>query len=94
MGAPTERAIYTIKYAIATMPIKQRGYNFKQASYMRWAGRELLMQLNKYPQIPPLMVIESFRDECDSYSRLNPKTSYTFSCAKDMLEWIIDLLIS
>ena len=57
MGAPTEIAIYTIKYAIATMPIKQRGYNFKQASYMRWAGRELLMRLNKYPQIPPLMVI-------------------------------------
>ena len=37
MGAPTERAIYTIKYAIATMPIKQSGYNFKQASYMIWA---------------------------------------------------------
>ena len=50
MGAPTEIAIYTIKYAIATMPIKQRGYNFKQASYMRGAGREVLMRLNKYPQ--------------------------------------------
>ena len=84
MELPTKRAIYTVRYAIATMPVIQRGYNFEQASYMRWAGREVLMRLNKYPQIPPLMVIESFRDECDSYSCLNPKTNnqefiFTFS---------------
>ena len=40
MESPTERAIYTVRYAIATMPIIQRGYDFEQASYMRWAGRE------------------------------------------------------
>ena len=40
MESPTERAIYTVRYAIATMPVVQRGYNFEQASYMRWAGRE------------------------------------------------------
>ena len=33
MGSPTERAIYTVRYAIATMPVVQRGYNFEQASY-------------------------------------------------------------
>ena len=94
MESPTERAIYTVRYAIATMPVVQRGYNFEQASYMRWAGREVLIRLCKHPEIPPLIVIESFRDECDSYSCVNPRTSYVFSCAKDMLEWIIDLLIS
>lgn len=94
MESPTERAIYTVRYAIATMPVIQRGYDFEQASYMRWAGREVLIRLCKHPEIPPLIVIESFRDECDSYSCVNPRTSYVFSCAKDMLEWIIDLLIS
>ena len=34
MESPTERAIYTVRYAIATMPIIQRGYDFEQASYM------------------------------------------------------------
>ena len=68
MESPTERAIYTVRYAIATMPVVQRGYNFEQASYMRWAGREVLIRLCKHPEIPPLIVIESFRDECDSYS--------------------------
>ena len=94
MESPTERAIYTVRYAIATMPVVQRGYNFEQACYMRWAGREVLIRLCKHPEIPPLIVIESFRDECDSYLCVNPRTSYVFSCAKDMLEWIIDLLIS
>ena len=94
METPTERAIYTVRYAIATMPIIPHGYNFEQASYMRWAGREVLARLRKHPETPPLIVIESFRDECDSYSCVNLRRSYVFSCAKDMLEWIIDLLIS
>ena len=47
MESPTERAIYTVRYAIATMPVVQRGYNFEQASYMRWAGREVLIRLCK-----------------------------------------------
>ena len=45
MESPTERAIYTVRYAIATMPVVQRGYNFEQASYMRWAGRVVLIRL-------------------------------------------------
>lgn len=83
-----DEKVETIEDIFKSMNDKQ------QTAVFAMIGRELLMRLNKYPQIPPLMVIESFRDECDSYSCLNPKTSYTFSCAKDMLEWIIDLLIS
>ncbi len=94
MRASTERAIHTVRYAISTIPVTQRDYNFEQASYMRWAGREVLRRLFKNPETPPLVIIESFRDECDSYSCINPMTSYVFSCAKDMTEWIIDLLIS
>lgn len=94
MGSPMERAVYTVRYAIKSMPTTQRGYSFEQTSYMRWAGRELLHRLIKNPEVPPLVIIEMFRDEMDSYSCINPRTSYAFSCAKDMTEWIIDLLIA
>lgn len=40
------------------------------------------------------MIIEEFRDQMDRYSTMNVRTSYPFSCAKDMAEWIIDLLIT
>ncbi len=85
MESPTERAIYTVRYAIATMPIIQRGYDFEQASYMRWAGREVLIRLCKHPEIPPLIVIESFRDECDSYSCVNPGQVMFFLVQKTCL---------
>ena len=65
MESPTERAIYTVRYAIAIMPVVQRGYNFEQASYMRWAGREVLIRLCKHPEIPPLIVFM-----CESTNKL------------------------
>ena len=40
MELPTKRAIYTVRYAIATMPVIQRGYNFEQASYIYWKEAE------------------------------------------------------
>lgn len=89
MESPTKRAIYTVRYAIATMPVIQRGYNFEQASYMRWAGREVLIRLSKHPETPPLIVIESFRDECDSYSCANPRTSYVFLVQKTCLSGLL-----
>lgn len=52
MESPTERAIYTVRYAIATMPVVQRGYNFEQASYMRWAGRELCHSISIFHRSP------------------------------------------
>jgi hypothetical protein len=94
MESPMERTIYTVRYAIKSMPKTQKGYSFEQMSYMRWAGREILSRLIKNPDIPPLITIEEFRDEMDSYSCVNSRTSYIFSCAKDMAEWIVDLLIA
>lgn len=50
--------------------------------------------LNKRKNTPPLIIIERFRDQMDDYSCRNIHTSYMFSVAKDMAEWIIDLLIT
>lgn len=97
MDSPNERAIYTVRYCLRCLlkrTSKQRGYSLQQESYSRWAARELLVRLEQNKTTPPLIVIEEFRDQLDNYSCVNIRTSYVFSCAKDMTEWIIDLLIS
>ena len=86
-------AINVVRYCIKLFD-NQTGYNFQQKSYSRWAGRELLALLEKNADRPPLILIEEFRDKLDAYSCVNKDTSYAFSCAKDMTEWVIDLLIN
>lgn len=97
METAKERAIYTVRYCLGQLLKKTsdwRGYSLEQESCSRWAAREILLLLEKNRDTPPLIIIEEFRDQMDKYSCLNRLTSYRFSCAKDMAEWIIDLLIS
>lgn len=97
MDSPNKRAIYTVRYCLNCLlknTSNQRGYSLQQESYSRWAAKELLLRLKKNKTTPPLILIEEFRDQMDHYSYINVRTSYVFSCAKDMAEWIIDLLIS
>lgn len=89
-----ERAVYTVRYCLTSYSTKSHEYGIEQESYSRWAARELLACLERNPDVPPLITIENFRDKMDEYSCVNLKTSYIFSCAKDIAEWIIDLLIS
>lgn len=70
-----------------------RGYDFAQESYSRWAAKELIACLEKNPTTPPLLVIEEFRDKMDRYACQNKDSSYIFSVAYDMAEYIIDLLL-
>lgn len=97
MEASNEKAIYTVRYCLNCLlknTSKKRGYSLQQECYSKWAARELLIRLEKNNSVPPLVLIEEFRDQMDEYSCVNTRTSYVFSCAKDMAEWIIDLLIS
>lgn len=97
MAESTDRAIETVRYCLKqtlTTTAKWRGYSLAQESYSRWAAREILVRLIKNNTTPPLIVIEQFRDQMDDYSCRNLHTSYMFSVAKDMAEWIIDLLIT
>ena len=92
-----ERAVYTAQYCLEQLLRKTsnwRGYSLKQESYSRWAIKEILIRLEENQDTPPLIIIEEFRDQMDKYSCLNQFTSHQFSCAKDMAEWVIDLLIS
>lgn len=48
MESPTERAIYTVRYAIATMPVVQRGYNFEDEAPLHY-----IQVAVRFDNIPP-----------------------------------------
>lgn len=75
-------------------PKYMSGYGFKQKCYSKWAIKQMADDLARYPNIPPLTIIEEFRNQMDEFSCLNPHSSFQFSCAKDMAERVIDLLIN
>lgn len=66
---------------------------YKQETYSIWVARELLNELRKNKNKPPLVVMEDFRDRMDRYSCMNPATSFIFSVAKDTTEMFIDMII-
>ena len=68
--------------------------NFIGNSYSIWAAKELLTRLNNNRDIPPLITLENFEELMDEYASKNVNNSFLFSCAKDMTQWIIDLLIA
>ena len=97
MKTANDNAISTVRHCINSLlneAVNKRGYSLAQESYSKWAARELLIRLEKNKGRPPLMIIEEFRDQMDRYSTMNVLTSDPFSVAKDMTEWIIDLLIT
>lgn len=97
MESPTDRAIYIIQYCLDKLLKEityQYGYSLEQESYSRWAAKELLSHLRENPTIPPLLIIEEFRDQMDEYSKVNPDTSLIFASGRDLAEWIINLLIA
>ena len=67
---------------------------FQQESHSRWAMDELLNRMRKQPDIPPLVIMEEFRDQMDEFSTYNPQSSLIFSTAKEIVQWAIDLLLA
>lgn len=97
MKSAQERAIYTVRYCLNQLVSLSNSLldgSLEQESYSRWAAREILLRLEKNRDTPPLIVIEDFRNQVDHFSGMNSHTSYIFSCAKDMAEWILDLLLA
>ncbi|MBQ8135454.1 MAG: hypothetical protein IJ192_13800 [Clostridia bacterium] len=70
-----------------------RKSEFISYSYMRWAAMELLTELCIYEDIPPLIVLENFRDKMNEYAKLNVKTTFIFSVGSKTAEYFINLLI-
>lgn len=97
MNAATNSAINIIQYCIRQTQrnnLQVNSYNFAQRSYEVWAAKEILKKIKNTKDMPPLYIIEEFRDLMDDYSCRKKNNSFLFSCAKDMAEWIIDLLIA
>lgn len=97
MESATDRAIAIVQYCLRKAFCSVAGwdsYGFRQESYSRWAAREILYRLENDRNTPPLIIIENFRNQMDEYACMNSCTSYMFSVAKDMAQWIVDLLIS
>ena len=66
---------------------------FIRDSYMRWAAKELLIELRIHEDMPPLIVLENFRDKMDEYAKLNVETAFIFSIGSKTAEYFIRLLI-
>lgn len=70
------------------------GYNFDEVSYSKTAAEEILNLLKNNSSIPPLCVIEEFRNKMGRLSFLNEHTKDIFAVAYVTAENIIDNLIS
>lgn len=66
---------------------------FAQQSYSISAANDILYELKKNTSLPPLTIIEEYRDKMDEYSCLNSFGSFIFSVSHDIAEDIIDELI-
>ena len=67
---------------------------FQYESFSIWAAKELLVEISKKEDLPPLYVMENFREKMDDYACLNKTNSFIFSVAKDTVNYLIDQLIS
>lgn len=61
-------------------------------SYSRWAAKELLSRL-RITDAPPLIILESFRDEMRCYMSYSPTAQNIFLAAANTAEHFIRLLI-
>lgn len=66
---------------------------FISYSYMRWASKELLAELSIHEDMPPLIVLENFRDRMNEYTKLNAEAAFIFSIGSNTAEYFINLLI-
>lgn len=61
---------------------------------MTWAANELLLRLHIYHDIPPLIVIEEFRDEMnEKYALMNRNAEMIFLTAAETAQMFIDFII-
>lgn len=69
------------------------GFDLKRISFSKWAAMEIINRLGNQ-DMPPLMIIESFREDMYMYACSNKKTEEIFSTAVDVANDIDDLLIT
>ncbi len=65
---------------------EQYGYDLKQKCYSKWATDELLRSLYENHFMPPLVVIENFKDKMKCYSQFNIIFSIAYDTVQDIIE--------
>lgn len=69
------------------------GYSHREISYAKTALKEIIKLLRENPNVPPLYVIEDFKDKMGIYSLMNECTKIVFAIgyitADDLIECII-----
>ncbi len=68
-------------------------FNYPLLSYSRWAADEIIHELEMNKDIPPLIILEEFRNKMDDYACENLRNSFIFSEAYDVVTIIIDELL-
>lgn len=66
-------------------------YNFKGKCYCRSAVREMLELISKV-DIPPLMILEMYRDAMARCAKLDPKTSVMFTIGEITANYFIGMI--
>lgn len=67
--------------------------NIEMYSYSVWAIEEILKASVRYPDMSELGLICLMSSKFDSYSCMDPRSSYMFSVAKDVSDYILDELL-
>lgn len=98
MNAANRIAIQTIEDYIKRLERQFKEHwvtsEFEQQSYSKWVANDILGHLKKECSIPPLQLLEEYREKMDEYSCYNSKNSIMFSTLKDTVEDIIDELVN
>ena len=65
---------------------------YTQLSYSEMAASDILELLKKNRTVPPIWIIEEYKNHMDKYMYMNSAGSYMFSVFHDAAEYIIDSL--
>ena len=87
-------AVRLIEQYIRDLPKPTNRYSryYEQRCHALWAANEILRAVKQHQMIPAAVVVENYADKMDTFSTMNPKTSFMFSVAKDIAEDILDQL--
>ena len=68
-------------------------YTPSQKSYSIWITNEVINRIKRNSEIPPLQIIERFRDKIECFSHQNRNTENIFTVALENIDNILDHLM-
>lgn len=97
MDIVNEKAIELVKdyrdYLEFVFERDKNYYTPSQKSYSIWITNDVINLLRQNSEIPPLQIIERFRDKIERFSRQNRNTENIFTVALENIDNILDHLM-